>query len=166
MVVSRPNTTVRNLSVRWRMVKTKVSPQKPYHFSVYHIMVVNEPIYRLKIAPILRSRKFLWPVSTSRFCVLHSVNFERWALPKSLGFSNKYLIVTVRLGFHHSTFLSSKPARLWENCSLCLQTAAKNTFWVLKRVTMEGGVGVYKKPKNRSKNYPKPKNRDRFRSKP
>ena len=29
-----------------------------------------------------------------------------------------------------------------------------------------GGVGVYKKPKNRSKNYPKPKNRDRFRSKP
>ena len=29
-----------------------------------------------------------------------------------------------------------------------------------------GGVGVYKKPQNRSKNYPKPKNRDRFRSKP
>ena len=29
-----------------------------------------------------------------------------------------------------------------------------------------GGVGVYKKPKNRSKNNPKPKNRDRFRSKP
>ena len=28
------------------------------------------------------------------------------------------------------------------------------------------GVGVYKKPKNRSKNYPKPKNRDGIQSKP
>ena len=30
----------------------------------------------------------------------------------------------------------------------------------------EGDVLVYKKPKNRSKNYPKPKNRERFWSQP
>ena len=30
----------------------------------------------------------------------------------------------------------------------------------------EEGIGVYKKPKNLSKNYPKPKNRDIFRLKP
>ena len=29
-----------------------------------------------------------------------------------------------------------------------------------------GWVGIYTKPKNRSKNYPKPKNRDRSRSQP
>ena len=39
-------------------------------------------------------------------------------------------------------------------------------FTKIKGKNKEGGAGVYKKPKNCSKNYPKPKNHDRFRLKP
>ena len=57
-----------------------------------------------------------------------------------------------------------------DHSSTVIRMLSKKNSWCALRkglsALLEGGVGVYKKLKNCSKNYPKPKHCNRLRSKP